>query len=108
VPQTIPFRLSCPIILALWIAALPLLLFGLGTPVVQRTQEARVLETAREMLDSRDWRQWMIPRLNGQVRLQKPPLAYWVAAGSIKVLGVNDFAGRLPFALAGWLTIAVV
>jgi 4-amino-4-deoxy-L-arabinose transferase-like glycosyltransferase len=108
VPPPAPFRLSPALTWTLWIAALPLLLAGLGTPVVQRTQESRVLETAREMLDSADWRQWMIPRLNGDVRLQKPPLAYWVAAGSFKVFGVNDFAGRLPFALAGWLTLAVV
>jgi 4-amino-4-deoxy-L-arabinose transferase-like glycosyltransferase len=108
VPPPAPFRLSPALTWSLWIAALPLLLAGLGTPVVQRTQESRVLEAAREMLDSVDWRQWMIPRLNGEVRLQKPPLAYWVAAGSFKIFGVNDFAGRLPFALAGWLTLAVV
>jgi 4-amino-4-deoxy-L-arabinose transferase-like glycosyltransferase len=28
-----------------------------------------------------------------------------MAAGSFKVFGVNEFAGRLPFALAGWLTV---
>jgi 4-amino-4-deoxy-L-arabinose transferase-like glycosyltransferase len=106
--QTASFRISTPLLLGLWLAALPLLLAGLGTPVVQRTQEARVLETAREMLDSQGWRQWMIPRLNGEVRLQKPPLAYWLAAGSFRLFGINDFAGRLPFALAGWLTLALV
>jgi 4-amino-4-deoxy-L-arabinose transferase-like glycosyltransferase len=106
--QDAPFRLPPALVVLLWIAALPLLMAGLGTPVAQRTQEARVLETAREMLDSRDWRQWMIPRLNGDVRLQKPPLAYWLAAGSFRVFDINDFAGRLPFALAGWLTLAVV
>jgi 4-amino-4-deoxy-L-arabinose transferase-like glycosyltransferase len=92
----------------LWVVSLPLLMAGLNTPVVQRTQEARVMETAREMLASGDWRQWMIPRLNGVVRLQKPPLAYWLAAGSFRLFGINDFAGRLPFALAGWLTLGIV
>jgi len=96
------------VILLLWVLALPVLLAGLGTPVVQRTQEARVLETGREMLASTGWRQWMVPKLNGEQRLQKPPLAYWAAAGGFKLFGINDFAGRLPFALAGWLTLAVV
>jgi 4-amino-4-deoxy-L-arabinose transferase-like glycosyltransferase len=80
-------------------------LAGLGRPVVSRTQEARVLETAREML-GKGWRGWMVPRLNDEVRLQKPPLAYWLSAGSFKAFGVNEFAGRLPFALAGCLTLA--
>jgi 4-amino-4-deoxy-L-arabinose transferase-like glycosyltransferase len=101
-------RLPSWAVFLLWVLALPLMLLGLGTPVVQRTQEARVLETAREMVASGDARQWLIPQLNGEVRLRKPPLAYWVAAGSFKLLGVGEFAGRLPFALAGWLTLAVV
>jgi 4-amino-4-deoxy-L-arabinose transferase-like glycosyltransferase len=96
------------VVLALWLLALPVLLAGLGAPVVQRTQEARVLETAREMVTSGDYRHWLIPRLNDKFRLEKPPLAYWVAAGAFEVLGVSDFAGRLPFALAGWLTLAIV
>lgn len=92
----------------LWLLALPVLLAGLGEPIVQRTQEARVLETAREMATSGDARQWLLPRLNDKVRLQKPPLAYWASAGAFKLLGVSEFAGRLPFALAGWLTLAIV
>lgn len=106
-PESSSFRLPPYALVLLWFGALLLLLAGLGAPVVQRTQEARVLETAREMLEARDARQWLIPELNGDVRLQKPPLAYWLAAASFKVFGVTDFAGRLPFALAGWLTLAV-
>jgi 4-amino-4-deoxy-L-arabinose transferase-like glycosyltransferase len=49
----------------------------------------------------------MIPRLNDEVRLHKPPLAYWASAASFRLFGVNEFAGRLPFAIAGWLTLAV-
>lgn len=107
-PQSLFFRLSPRAALLFWLATLPLLLAGLGTPVTQRTQEARVLETAREMLASQDIHQWMIPRLNEKVRLEKPPLAYWMTAGSFKLFGVSEFAGRLPFALLGWLLIAVV
>jgi 4-amino-4-deoxy-L-arabinose transferase-like glycosyltransferase len=76
-------------------------------PPLERTQEARVLETAREMLDG-DWRQWMIPRLNGHVRLQKPPLAYWLVALSFRTFGVSVWAGRLPMAVAAVSTLVVV
>jgi 4-amino-4-deoxy-L-arabinose transferase-like glycosyltransferase len=101
-------KLPAWVVVTLWLLALPVLIAGLGQPVVQRTQEARVLETAREMVTSPDRRQWLVPRLNDEVRLQKPPLAYWAAAGAFELLGVSEFAGRLPFALAGWLTLAVV
>jgi 4-amino-4-deoxy-L-arabinose transferase len=101
------FRLPRGVLLALWVASLGILLAGLGMPVVQRTQEARVLETAREMLESRGWNQWMIPVLNGQVRMHKPPGAYWAAAAGFKLFGVNEFGGRFFFAVAGWLTIGL-
>jgi 4-amino-4-deoxy-L-arabinose transferase-like glycosyltransferase len=86
------------------LGALALMLAFLGHPPVSRTQEARVLQTAREMLGGN----WIIPHLNGETRLEKPPLAYWLAAGAFKIGGVNEFAGRLPFALAGWLTLILI
>jgi len=64
----------------LWLAGLVVLCAGLGVAPVSRTQEARVLETAREMLGS-DFHNWMVPRVNGHIRLQKPPIAYWLTAG---------------------------
>jgi 4-amino-4-deoxy-L-arabinose transferase-like glycosyltransferase len=90
--------------IAAWLTALLLMLAFLGTPPVQRTQEARVLETAREML-GQGWRDWMIPHLNGQIRLEKPPLAYWLSAIAFRVGGVSEAVGRVPFALAGWGTL---
>jgi len=87
--------------LALLTAFAALLLLGLlWTSPVHRTQEARVLVTAREMEDS-GWHGWMIPKTNGHVRLRQPPLAYWATAASYKVLGVGIVHGRLPAALAG-------
>src|SRR5206468_6249904 len=88
------------IIVLLWIVSLVLLIALLSAAPVRRTQEARVLETAREMIGG-GARAWLVPHLNGHVRLEKPPLAYWLAAASFKILGAGDFAGRLPNALAG-------
>jgi 4-amino-4-deoxy-L-arabinose transferase-like glycosyltransferase len=94
-------------IVILWLFAGALMCSVLAGPDVSRTQEARVLETARELLGA-PWRRWIIPVLNGRVRLEKPPLAYWMAAASFEALGVSEKAGRLPFALCNWLTLAVV
>ena len=63
------------------------------------------METAREMIGA-GWHNWLIPHCDGEVRLQKPPLAYWAAAGAFKLFGVHDWAGRIPFELASWLLLA--
>jgi 4-amino-4-deoxy-L-arabinose transferase-like glycosyltransferase len=92
--------------LILWLLAGVLMGAGLGVAAVSRTQEARVLETAREMLGS-ETHNWLIPRVNGHIRLQKPPLAYWLAAFAYKLGGVSEGVGRIPAVVAGWLTVGV-
>jgi len=92
--------------LVLWILAGLALGFGVGHPPVQRTQEARVLETARQMRGA-NWRGWLVPRINGNLRLQKPPLAYWMAAISYDIAGVSATSGRIPTVICGWLTLGV-
>ncbi|GAB4167243.1 MAG: hypothetical protein Fur0032_05200 [Terrimicrobiaceae bacterium] len=52
---------------------------------------------ARVMAEGGDW---LIPENNGTPRLVKPPLLYWLMAGSMSLFGVNEFAARLPGALA--------
>lgn len=74
---------------------------------MQRTQEARVLLTAAEMHDEPPGRGWLVPVCNGEIRLAKPPLAYWLSAASVRVFGVNVFAGRLPMVIAAWLAAGV-
>jgi len=98
--------LSTGALLTWWLGAGIALLTGLGVPPVQRTQEARVLETAREMLGS-GWHGWMTPMLDGQLRVRKPPLTYWMAAAAYEVGGISERTGRTPTALLGWLTLAV-
>lgn len=79
----------------------------LGSRPIKRVQEARVLETSRQMLDSPDWHGWLVPELNGEARLRKPPLCYWYTAAAFNVLGVNEWAGRLPSLAIGWGCIVV-
>jgi hypothetical protein len=53
-------------------------------------------QIARNMLASGDW---VTARLNGVAYLEKSPLVYWMMAASYRVLGVHDWAARLPLAL---------
>ena len=54
-------------------------------------------QIARNMLTSGDW---VTPRLDGIIYLEKPPLIYWLILGSYKIFGVHDWAARIPVALA--------
>ncbi len=61
----------------------------------------------RAMADSRGWAGWIVPRLNGEPFLEKPPLYWWTLAGSLRLLGISDLAARLPSALFAVLTLLV-
>ena len=54
-------------------------------------------QIARNMLDCGDW---VTARLDGVAYLEKSPLIYWMMAASFRVLGVRDWAARLPLSLA--------
>jgi 4-amino-4-deoxy-L-arabinose transferase-like glycosyltransferase len=54
-------------------------------------------EAAREMAETNDW---ITLRANKIRYLEKAPLMYWTIALSYKIFGVNEFASRLPIALA--------
>jgi 4-amino-4-deoxy-L-arabinose transferase-like glycosyltransferase len=59
--------------------------------------EGRYAEIPREMLARGDW---IVPRLQGEPYLDKPPLMYWLVMLSYKTFGVHDWAARIPPALA--------
>lgn len=88
-----------------WLASLPLLLLFAGSPSCARTQEARVLETAWEM--TQRGQSWLLPVSNGILRLQKPPIPYWMAAAGFSVGGLNEWAGRVPTVLVMWLMLGL-
>jgi 4-amino-4-deoxy-L-arabinose transferase-like glycosyltransferase len=64
-------------------------------PLIDR-DEPRFAEASREMQQSGDF---LIPRLNGEYRFDKPPLVYWSQVLAYNLLGDNDFAARLPSAV---------
>jgi 4-amino-4-deoxy-L-arabinose transferase-like glycosyltransferase len=59
--------------------------------------EGRYAEIPREMLVRGDW---VVPHLQGEAYLDKPPLLYWLVALSYRTFGVRDWAARLVPALA--------
>jgi 4-amino-4-deoxy-L-arabinose transferase-like glycosyltransferase len=58
------------------------------------TTEARYAEIARKMLETGDW--ITLQQDYGVPFWAKPPLSTWLSAFSMKLLGVNEFAARLP------------
>ncbi|MDP4302100.1 ArnT family glycosyltransferase [Leptothrix discophora] len=82
------------------LAALALQLFGLGTLPLFDVDEGAFSEATRELLSSGDWGH---TTLNGEDRFDKPILVYWLQAASAALFGLDEFAVRLPSALAAWL-----
>ncbi|MFN2540813.1 MAG: ArnT family glycosyltransferase [Chthoniobacterales bacterium] len=68
-------------------------------PLIDR-DEPRFAEASREMIERDDY---VVPHFNNDLRLDKPPLAYWAQIASYKIFGENDFAARLPSAVAAAL-----
>ena len=60
--------------------------------------EPRYAQATREMVASGDW---IVPSFNGEPRLQKPVLIYWLMATSYSVFGDSALAARLPSIIAG-------
>jgi 4-amino-4-deoxy-L-arabinose transferase-like glycosyltransferase len=64
------------------------------------SHEIYVAQTAENMIASGDW---LVPRLNGEYRLTKPPVSYWLVAGAAVASGhdqVSPAIARLPSVLA--------
>jgi 4-amino-4-deoxy-L-arabinose transferase-like glycosyltransferase len=66
------------------------------TPGLLDDVDSVYLEIAREMMVRHDY---VTPYIDGIRFFDKPPLMYWMAAGSMHMFGVHDWAGRLPLAL---------
>ena len=83
-----------------WLLALTLFTFFflLGGRSLNEPDEGRYAEIAREMIELNDW---LVPHLWYVPHPHKPPLTYWAVAASISVFGQNEWAVRLPLALAG-------
>ncbi len=87
----------------------PALIFGLGvlllfpsiwseTSVTGMDEYWLSFRTPMEMLERGDW---LTPWVNGEPRLQKPPLLYWAILLNYKLFGINLVSARIWGVLAG-------
>ncbi|NJO52145.1 MAG: glycosyltransferase family 39 protein [Leptolyngbyaceae cyanobacterium RM2_2_4] len=83
----------------LWICLISFLAFvwNLGSIGLVDETEPLFAEAARQMTETGDW---ITPYFNGATRFDKPPLIYWLMAIAYQIIGVNEWAVRLPSALA--------
>jgi 4-amino-4-deoxy-L-arabinose transferase len=69
-----------------------------GTRGLWEPDEGRYTSGGVNMVRSGDW---MVPTIDAEhPHLTKPPMAYWALAASFEALGMNEWAARLPAALA--------
>ncbi|MDE3105917.1 MAG: glycosyltransferase family 39 protein [Acidobacteriota bacterium] len=94
-PNTHRWRPASLAILCLaWLVLQPACIFS---PGLLDDVDSIYIEIAREMLHRHDY---VTPYINGIRFFDKPPLMYWMAAGSMHVFGETDWAARLPLTLA--------
>jgi 4-amino-4-deoxy-L-arabinose transferase-like glycosyltransferase len=91
-------RLAHYLLLALVWASLTLP--NLGAASLWDIDEGNNAEAAREMRAADNW---AIPTFNYALRVDKPALLYWLQIAAYNRFGVNEFAARLPSALAALL-----
>lgn len=77
-----------------------------GTRGLWEPDEGRYTNVALQMLRTGDF--ISLRRNEESLHFTKPPLTYWAIAGSVRLLGRNEWAVRLPMALAFVLTVGLV
>ncbi|HEX4966150.1 MAG TPA: glycosyltransferase family 39 protein [Thermoanaerobaculia bacterium] len=75
---------------------------GIGSHSLWSPDEPTGAAVGRGMLESGDL---IVPRLNGEPFLEKPPLYWWVQVAAFRVFGISDAVARVPSALFSALTL---
>ncbi|MBN3887536.1 MAG: glycosyltransferase family 39 protein [Nostoc sp.] len=85
----------------LWLILICWVAFGwnLGNIGLIDETEPLFAEASRQMLVTGDW---ITPFFDGETRFDKPALIYWCQAIAYYVIGVNEWAVRLPSAIAAF------
>jgi 4-amino-4-deoxy-L-arabinose transferase-like glycosyltransferase len=79
--------------------------YNLGVPPLFDLDEGAFSAATWEMLQRGDF---ITTYLNGELRFDKPILIYWLQAASVSVFGLNEWALRLPSAIAASLWVLAV
>ncbi|MBD2605229.1 glycosyltransferase family 39 protein [Scytonema hofmannii FACHB-248] len=78
--------------------------WNLGSIGLIDETEPLFAEASRQMFVTGDW---ITPFFNGETRFDKPALIYWCQAIAYAIIGVNEFAVRLPSAIAALAVISL-
>lgn len=85
------------------ITSLLIVFWGLGSISLTSLNEGRRALAIKEMFMNGSW---LLPTLNGELYLTKPPLLYWISVSFSCLIGaVNEWTLRLPSALAALATL---
>ena len=87
--------------LTVFLAATAALAVGFSRTPLWDEDEARFAAIARTMVETGDW---VVPVFNDTLAVDKPVLMHWCMAAAMTAFGVNEFAARLPSALAALVT----
>ena len=92
----------------LWVTAIIaaiVFFWGLGSMDLLSLNEGRRALAIQAMVASGNW---LLPHLNGELYLTKPPLLYWLSSSLALIWGVNEWTLRLPSALAALAVLWIV
>jgi 4-amino-4-deoxy-L-arabinose transferase-like glycosyltransferase len=78
---------------------------NLGSMPLLDPDEPVYAETPKEMILYNDFTS---PQIYGEYWYDKPPMYYWLVAGTFKLFGINEFSARFPSALLAVICVAVV
>jgi 4-amino-4-deoxy-L-arabinose transferase-like glycosyltransferase len=87
----------------LLIAALPVYVLALDANSIWEANEAFYVDTPRHMVETGDY---ITPVWNGELRVNKPVLSYWMVAGLYQLFGVSVAVERAGIALGALGLIA--
>ena len=104
--MSVPTFLTRRPLLALLALALLLGLSFQGTRGLWEPDEGRYTNVALQMLHSGDY--ISLRRNEESLHFTKPPVTYWTIAASVTAFGRNEWAVRLPMALAYVLTVLLL
>lgn len=97
-------RIGAAFLLIVFISSL-IMFFNLGGLPLLDPDEPVYAETPKEMIQFNDY---LSPRIYGEYWYDKPPMYYWLVAGSFKLFGINEFSARFPSALLGVACVVYV
>ena len=94
-PQSVPSTLAVWLLLVAIFAAVQI--GSLFSPPLLDDVDAAHAQAAQHMADTGDL---ITSKINGIRYIEKPPLPYWLVAGSYKIFGESTFSTHLPNTLA--------